>query len=545
MVRRAVSDSRADDAASAMPKSSLRTQVANARRYGWVVVAVVGVAVTAAVWMTTRQTPIYEASSTVLLRTSQTTPLFPFGSAVRQELFRQPETEQLYIDSETFQNAVRPSVPSGTSFDSSTSPNGTVKFTSRSVSPSDAAAAADLWATSYVSSRHQTVLTENTAALDFLQSTLDDLEAERAGIRKDVVALEAVLDRTEDPDQYARLLSQKVSIETQLQTQLAPVDQQIRDLSSQLANLDLLDRFLGDANISARVDRVASIPTDSVSPNLVRNVATAALLGVVLGAGLAYALAGLNDRVQDSIDVVTASGLPILGTIPHYRLKGDAIAEVVSHPTSVVSERYRAVVTALEFAQRTSPVSSLLISSAMPAEGKSTTAINLAVLISRHTSVLLVDADMRRPRLDRMLGVPLDLGLTDVLRGEVDYDDAIATVEYEGGTFDLLAVGSIVDDPTLLLRGERLGVLLDKLEGEYDLLVIDSAPILPVTDAALIGVHASASIIVSRQGKTSMEDVRTATNIMRDSGARLLGAVVNDDRSKHTNYRYASSPGRG
>ncbi len=413
-------------------------------------------------------------------------------------------------------------------------------FSSRSTNPADAAEAANLVASSYVSIRHEAVRAENTSSLDFLQTALDDLEAERAGIRKDVVSLESVLERTEDPDQYARLLSQKVSIETQLQTQLSPVDQQIRDLTSQLANLELIERFLDDPAISARVDRSAAVSTQPVSPSLIRNLATAAALGAVLGIGLAYAASGLNDRVRDVDDAARASGLPILGTVPFYRSKPDVVAEVISNPTSAVSERYRAIVTALEFSQRSDPMSSLLVTSPMPGEGKSTTAINLAVLISRHTGVLLIDADMRRPRLDRMLGVPLGTGLTDVLAGEVDVDEAIAHVEYERGSFDLLAVGTTVADPTLLLRGDDLRLLLEKLESRYDLVILDSAPVLPVTDAVLIGVHSSATVVVSRQGKTSIDDLRAATNLMTESGARMLGAVVNGDRSKQSNYRYSS-----
>ena len=298
----------------------LRAHLSVLRKYWWFILLVVICAVGAAFLLTQRQQRVYSTSAQVLLRSSENSFLFPFPATGPHDLNRLGETETLYATSPAFTEAAQLKSPAGTKV----SVRGTetnLTFTARGTVPEDLAAAANAWAETYVAERHAAVKAENLAAVVFLQETVTELGVEREAIRQEVQFYDDLLAETTDPDQYSRILSQKVSIETLLQPQLAPLDSQISSYGRQIADFELQARFLDSPGVSAQVSRPARVPTSPVSPNVTRNLVVAAALGLALGVALPYLREIINDRVGGAPSVEQASGLAILGTIPRYRLK--------------------------------------------------------------------------------------------------------------------------------------------------------------------------------------------------------------------------------
>lgn len=520
----------------------LRSQLFVVRRYWWFTAAVLVVALGVTFVLTQRQERIYSASAQVLLRTTATTDRFPFSTSGPRSLARVPENEQLFSQSLEFTSVANELSPPGVSVTSRVSGDLLV-FTARGTEPADVAEAATAWADFYVAEQYDRFTTRTYDDIAFLNDQIAELQAERDVIRADVIDLENRLEATNDNDQYTRLLSQKVSMETLLQPQLGPIDQQIASFTRELSDLELTTRFLDEPLASARIERTARVPTSPVSPNLFRNLAVGALAGLALGISLPYLRHALDDKVDDEDDIEVIADLPVLGSIPVFEPGTNHSIEVLERPQSFGSARYQAVLTAIEFASVAEPLSSLLVTSAVPGEGKTTTSVNLAALASRYKNVLLIDGDMRRPTVHKYLGETNDVGLSDVLQGHADVFDVRRTFEWPGTSFDVVVAGPPVEDPALLLRGDAWAKTLASLF-LYDLIIVDGPPVLAVTDALLLGGAVDGQVVVSRSGSTKQEDLADATELLASNGARRLGVVVNRDRGatrRHTYYDSYSS----
>jgi capsular exopolysaccharide synthesis family protein len=520
-----------------------RSQLAIVRRYWWFTAMVLIAALATTFVLTQRQERIYSSSAHVLLRTPSAVTRFPFSSTGPRQLIREPESEGSFAQSAAFSAAAREQSPTGVSVSVRTSGN-EVLFTARGTTPADVAEAATAWAQLYVTEQFVAFERRTRDDIQFLEDAVVELRAERDAIRSELVDLEDLLTRTTDSDQFARLLSQKVSIEALLQPRLGPIDQQISSFTRELGDLELITRFLDEPLASARLEKAARVPSTPVSPDLRRNLAVGALLGLALGIGLPYVWHALDDNIDDEDDVEHISKLPILGVIPVFDQGGDAAIEVLERPTSFTSARYQAVLTAIEFTSKTKPVASILFTSAVPGEGKTTTAVNIAALASKYKNVLLIDADMRRPRVHQYVGGLNDVGLSDVLKGDADVFDVRHIFECNGTSFDVLTAGQQVEDPALLLRGDAWSNLLAE-HFLYDLIIIDGPPVLAVTDALLVGQAVDGQILLSRAGVSKREDLADATELLATNGARSLGVVINHERpsaSRYADYSaYASS----
>ncbi len=203
--------------------------------------------------------------------------------------------------------------------------------------------------------------------------------------------------------------------------------------------------------------------------------------------------------------------------------------ELVTHisPKSPVSEAYRILRTNIQFLGVDTPIRTLVVTSAGPQEGKSTTAANLSIIIAQSgQKVLLVDADLRRPTLHRIFGQVKPVGLTDVLRREVTLLDAVQPTEAEN--VDLLTSGALPPNPAELLHSERMQTLLGEMREAYDVVVFDSPPAAVIADAALLASQVDGAILVVSHGQVTGPQAMRAKDMLMNAKARILGVVLND-----------------
>ncbi|HYH83638.1 MAG TPA: polysaccharide biosynthesis tyrosine autokinase [Longimicrobium sp.] len=296
-------------------------------------------------------------------------------------------------------------------------------------------------------------------------------------------------------------------------------------------------------------------PGDPVPQNRGMKLLLGLLLGVVLGSGGALLLEHLNTSVRGKEDLEQLLRLPGLALIPRIqglsadkrlRLKaGAAPAEPADGPSlelvtstdarSPAAEAFRALRTNLIFSQAVHSLRTLVVTSASPAEGKTLTAGNLAAAFAQQgMRVLVVDCDLRRPRVHELFGTTREPGLTELVLGLRVAADVVRSTPVPG--LDVLPSGTLPPNPTELLGGERMKATVEALKKDYDLLVLDTAPVTAAADAAVMGARTDAVLMVVRAGHSDRAVVQHAVQQLRNVGARVVGAVLNDPDAKVPQY---------
>jgi capsular exopolysaccharide synthesis family protein len=290
---------------------------------------------------------------------------------------------------------------------------------------------------------------------------------------------------------------------------------------------------------SMQVDLVdAAVPpvTVTITPRSSIVVKTA-IFGLIGGVIIAFILESLDTGLRSVAQVEAASQLPSLSVIPKIRrLGGDAsgplsVAQsnvgVLATSKSQFSEAFRSLRTSLLLASTGHPPKIVLIASSTPTEGKTTIATNLAsILAQRETRVILIDADLRRPNVHHRFGLNGRVGLSTVLSGGSSLEDAVRTVP-EAPNLDVLCSGPVPPFPTEMLSSEAMHALLQRCAATYTHVVIDSPPILSVTDGVILARQADAVVLVVRHGKSNRHVVRRARDLLLRAGAHITGVVLN------------------
>jgi capsular exopolysaccharide synthesis family protein len=283
----------------------------------------------------------------------------------------------------------------------------------------------------------------------------------------------------------------------------------------------------------------AEIPKAPVSPKPVRNLALALAIGLLLGAALAAARHSLDTSVKSLEEIEETSGEPALGSVPYDASVNRAPIIGGQQTHGHRAEAYRKIRTSLQFVDVDRTHKVLLVTSSVPAEGKSVTACNLALsLAEAGRRVLLIDADLRRPRAGRYLGLPSGAGLTSVLLNKSTHE---AAVQSWGLTpFWVLATGAIPPNPSEMLGSQHMHKLLDELRAEYDVIIVDAPPVLPVADALAIAPACDGAILVVRYGKTRRDQLAQTTAALRKAEVDVLGTVLNraPRRGRQSYYYY-------
>jgi polysaccharide biosynthesis transport protein len=268
----------------------------------------------------------------------------------------------------------------------------------------------------------------------------------------------------------------------------------------------------------------APVPTSPFSPRLLRNLLIGLIIGLGLGAVAAFVREGLDRRLRDSDEVEDATGSSILGVIPT-ELDG-VRTPVLTHPMSARAEGYRKVRTNLTFSGATGMPRSLLITSAVSGEGKTTLATNLALACARTGQrVALVDADLRRPMVSTYLDITESLGLTSVIAGEATLAEAMTAIDE--GRIDVLGSGPIPSNPSELLGSVRMSAMLEELRATHDIVIVDAPPVLPVADALVLVGEVDAVVLVTKVGETTRERLKQAAEAILQVRGNLVGIVPN------------------
>ncbi|HET6764159.1 MAG TPA: polysaccharide biosynthesis tyrosine autokinase, partial [Longimicrobiaceae bacterium] len=300
-----------------------------------------------------------------------------------------------------------------------------------------------------------------------------------------------------------------------------------------------------------RIIDPALVPRRPVAPRPVLNMALGLIFGMLLGTGAAFLREALDRKIRDreQVDVLTG-GVPVLGTIPRFTPvaalpassgSGRALAapqDVLGaslvtqrEPRGPVAEAYRALRTSLTFARRMGKQQVIVVTSAMPGDGKSTSASNLAITLAQQgTRTLLVDADLRKGLLHGIFGLRQDPGLAHVLLGRSSVEDVLQSVPVEGSDTPLhfLASGVFPPNPAELLGSDAVEELMRELRSAYDVIIIDAPPLNLVTDAALLSRVADATVLVVRVGVTERAALQHAIAQLRQLQTPLSGVVLND-----------------
>jgi capsular exopolysaccharide synthesis family protein len=272
------------------------------------------------------------------------------------------------------------------------------------------------------------------------------------------------------------------------------------------------------------VEQHASIPTKPVIPKTTRNLAIGLALGVLLGIGLALLRDRFDDTIRDQQSLEEITGVGLVANIPLDKdcKKDPAISFNKDH--SAIAEAFRELRTNLQFLEVDDPPRILLVTSSLPGEGKSTTAINIAVTLAEaEHNVVLVDGDLRRPKLDEYLKVIRSVGFSTVLTGRASIREALQKTSFPG--LSVLTAGAIPPNPSELLGSLAAKKVLSELRADFDYVVVDSSPLLAVTDAAVLATDADGVLVIARFGETKREQLTHAVGNLRNVTARILGAV--------------------
>jgi capsular exopolysaccharide synthesis family protein len=263
-----------------------------------------------------------------------------------------------------------------------------------------------------------------------------------------------------------------------------------------------------------------------VSPTPVRNAGLALVLGLVLGVGAAVLRETLDTSVKSAQALAELTGAAVLSTVPVDPRAKRAPLIVAGSAGSVRAEALRQLRTNLQFVNVDSPARAIAVTSAVPGEGKTTTACNLAIVFAEAGKrVVIVDADLRRPRVAEYLGVEGAVGLTNVLAGQTTVDEALQ--QWAGSGVFVLAAGSIPPNPSELLGSRNMEALLASLRMGFDIVIVDTPPLLPVTDGAVVATLVDGTVLVFRCGRTTAAQTRAAAEALAAVDARVLGCVLN------------------
>lgn len=366
-------------------------------------------------------------------------------------------------------------------------------------------------------------------------------------------------------EQASRYTASKQSLETeltQLDQQIQTTNQALSDLGSdpsrqsardqlnmtlsqyQQSYANLLQSYeqlqLAEAqSISTIVQKEPAIPpTTPISPQTRRDTMLAAFVGLMLGAGVVILIEALDDTIKGPEEITRQLGLPVLGFIATHGTDGTKLI-TISEPLSPVSEAFRSLRTNLQFVSVDRPLQSILITSPSPEDGKTTIAGNLSVIMAQGGfQVLVLDADLRKPMIHKFLRLPNRSGLSEL------FTESIISINGNLHKTDVtnlraLTSGNLPPNPSELLGSDKMTRILEQVCNQADFVIVDSPPVLVVTDSAVLAPKVDGVLLVVKPGASKLQACKQAVEQLKMVGARMLGVVLNDIDIKRSGYRYS------
>jgi capsular exopolysaccharide synthesis family protein len=491
----------------------LRDQLAVLKHRKWVVILVALLAVVAATGISLVERPVYQSVGEVLVSPDQQNPLSDTPSNQVPDPERTIRSDVAVLKSDQIRTEVRRQLGSAPGISIQSDPTSNIiKLAARGPSGRRAAEVANAYMKAFGDLRRQEAAKTFTDAAKQLQPKIDDLQSQIDAVATQIDKLPAPLQATGGQGLKARrdaLIAQQVQLQ-QKQSEL------------QVAST------LQDGG--TKVLTVAPVTSSPVSPRPVRNAVLGLLLGAIAGVTLAFVFEFLGGSIRSKKDL-PRQGSMVLAEIPLFApWAKDDEAELVSQtqPHSPAAEAYRGLRTSLQsISAIDEPQRLVQVTSASRAEGKSTTLANLGVVMARgHQRVVIVCCDLRRPRLYKFFGMSNRIGLTSVLAGKSPLSAAIQSVPDVPG-LSLLASGPIPGNPSEVLSSPRTQGLLRALQNDFDVVLLDSPPLLPVTDAAVMSRWVDGVVVVAAVGSTKRRELDQALELLDRVQAPLVGMVLN------------------
>lgn len=481
-------------------------------RRGWyLLVGTVVVFIAVAYGLTSLQSERYRSTADVLVGVQQGSSVID-SAGTQFDRGDQLETEVAFIESAVVRDAVREQEGSAPRVDARTVGQASViEIRVEGGDPIEAARFAAAYSDVYIELRRQRAVDEYLATAQVVQDRIDDID-------------DTLGELADDDPQRSALESQRVVY--------------LSAIESLALGADL------SGGVTAQVISPANVPANPFSPNPTRNAILGGIVGMAVGLALVLLRETLDDRVRTKADLETASGLPTLAVIPNlaeWKRRDEERVVSLEGPASDTAEAYRTLRTALQFFSLDRSIRTVQVTSANAGEGKSTTVVNLAIVLARTGQrVVVIDGDLRNPRVHRFFEVKRRPGLTDVLLGETR-PRAAAVPPPKASDLSVLVIpaGRPTTNPSEALGGRTARELIETLAGAADVVLVDSPPVLPVADALVLAGQVDAVLLVAQAGRAKSKQIERATELLNQVNAPLLGAILNDaTRSDGFGYGY-------
>lgn len=490
-------------------------------RRKWVIGSIALLLLIAAIALSASQTPQYRAEARVRVNGSASVlDDVNLASNVRD---RDLQNEVEFADSDRVAERANADFPGDeeiTTRVSASSNSDALTFTAVSNDPETAALIANTYSQAYVSERSLESGEQFLAAVDVINERLSTISTERLELEREI---EGNGDRSS------------------LEIQISSLDSEEARLRGQLNEIDVVSQLGSSASVS--ILNEAEAPSSAFAPSWIRNIGLALVAGLIFGAGVALLLETLDDTILNKSDLERAAdGTPALAIIPpplKSRFGNKKDRRLVTSRTGAFTESFRTLRSAIELGQATgSEIRSILVTSANASEGKSTVASHLAVAFARSgANVLVVDADMHNPTQHQLFGISNENGLADQLANTGNAE--IITEQASGeGLVSVIPAGTSSSPPAELLRSVPAQEFLAKLSYAYDLLIIDSPPLRPVSDTLPLARIADATLLVSMRGQTNAAELEQAMELLARAQTRPLGAVLCGADESESGYGY-------
>lgn len=278
----------------------------------------------------------------------------------------------------------------------------------------------------------------------------------------------------------------------------------------------------------------AEVPGSPIKPDKKKNIALAALVGLMVSVGIAFLMEYLDRTIKTEKDIENYINIPLIGVIPKYVMEGLTIT--MSKPKAPASEAYKTLRTNIQYSSLDNDINILAVTSAGPGEGKTVTSCNIAVVLAQFGhKVLLVDADMRRPSVHKVFNISNKIGLSNLLIEDLRIEDTGINVM---PNLDILTSGTIPPNPSEVLASHKMTVFLSAMEKKYDSIIIDTPPVIMVTDAQVLATKAEGVMLVVCQGEATIDAVKKAKELLTSVNANVLGAVLNKVEHNGKGYGY-------
>lgn len=494
-------------------RPGLRNHLTVLRRRKWTAILTVGVLVAVSLLFSFLQTPVYKGTARVLLQPASTDKLFNANTGQSNDPARAVETQIQVITSEPVKAAVRQQLGNAPTVSATgVGQTDVIDVSAQSPNPDMAAKAATAYANAYIDFSRKKAVDDLLAASQQIKSRVDDLQSQ-------------IKDLDAQVDQAPPL--QQAGVRETVAAQKVALIQQQSTFKERLGQVQV------DANLStgkAQLVAPASTPTSPVKPTPVRTAILALVVGLVLGVGLAFLSEHLDDSVKTKDDLDRAGGrLSVMGVIPAvsgWKAKEEPRVVSLTEPRSAPAEAYRTLRTAIRFVAIDRPLRTLMITSPGAQEGKSTTIANLGVaLAAMGRRVVIVCCDLRCPRIHEFFDLANDVGLTSVLLDDTPLRAAVQAVPAQPN-LHLLASGPLPPNPADVLSSARVTDIFETLSDLSDIVLIDSPPVLPVTDSLVLAARVDGMLLTCRAGETTRKEVVRANELLQQVDAPLIGSVL-------------------